>query len=321
MLTDIEVEDYQSLRRVSLKLGGWTVVTGPTGSGKSAVIRAMRLVAGNARGTSYIRHGAKAAKAAIGCQDEGWVAGIERGGRGKDAYRVATPGEGGQPSVREFTKLGGAVPPEVTALLRLSGLNFAGQFDRPYLLDSSGGEIARVLGALTNVTLLFNAAREANRRRLGIAGDLKRAQQQLADARDRIQFYADLKDRRASVSAAEEALERLEVTSQRAGALRALLGRFDAAQEALAQVQAGEAQAPDGGRLEELWGRRAALASLLGQLDAASGEAELAQREEESWTAQAAALEEHHHQILAEAGRCPTCGQEISEEHSGSSDH
>lgn len=57
MLTSVEIENFQSVRRARLELGRFTVVTGATGSGKSAVLRAIRLLAFNARGTSYIMRG------------------------------------------------------------------------------------------------------------------------------------------------------------------------------------------------------------------------------------------------------------------------
>ena len=117
----------------------------------------------------------------------------------------------------------------MTELLELSELNFAAQFDRPFLLDSSGGEIARVLGRLTNVTLLFDAAREANRRRLEVMGDLKRAEANLADLTEAAQRFRGMKERHAAVSEAEEAMERARQLTVRvapaAGADRPAGGR------------------------------------------------------------------------------------------------
>src|SRR3990170_4973292 len=49
MLTTLAVENYRSLRRVVMPLGGLNVVTGANGTGKSSLYRALRLLADSAR--------------------------------------------------------------------------------------------------------------------------------------------------------------------------------------------------------------------------------------------------------------------------------
>ncbi|WP_179466406.1 AAA family ATPase [Mycolicibacterium vinylchloridicum] len=49
MLDTVAVENYRSLRRLVVPLGGCNVVTGPNGSGKSSLYRALRLLADSAR--------------------------------------------------------------------------------------------------------------------------------------------------------------------------------------------------------------------------------------------------------------------------------
>jgi DNA repair ATPase RecN len=319
VLTQVDVENFQSLRKLSLKLGRFTVVTGPTGSGKSAFLRAVRLLAFNARGTGYISRGAKSCKVASGDRGQGWAVGIERGiARGKDAYRVSrlvnhpTQPDGylDEPEVDTYTKLGGEVPPDVARLLGLSELNFAAQFDRPFLLDSSGGEIARVLGKLTNVTLLFDAAREAERRRREIMGDLRRAEANLADLTEAAQRFAGMRERRQAVSEAEEAMQRAHQLTVRAGRLRVLADRLEAAQAALERAVPPEV--PSAERLDELAGKLARLRELSQAYYSGRAEAENAR----DFADQARKAEElahdRLHEVLTEAGQCPTCGQAVA---------
>jgi len=49
MLTTLAVENYRSLRRIVMPLGGLNVVTGANGSGKSSLYRALRLLADASR--------------------------------------------------------------------------------------------------------------------------------------------------------------------------------------------------------------------------------------------------------------------------------
>lgn len=311
MLTSLEVENFQSIRKLSVKLGKFTVVTGATGSGKSAVLRAMRLLAFNARGTGYITRGQKTCKVAAGDQEQGWAVGIERGiARGKDAYRLAHGSQSGdEPHVETFTKLGGEVPEQVQAALQLSELNFAAQFDRPFLLDSSGGEIARVLGRLTNVTLLFDAAREASRRRLEIMGDLKRAEANLVRLTEAAQRFRGMRERHAAVSDAESALENVRGRTAHLDRLRVLAARLEAAEAAL--ERSVPPQVPSAERLDELTSRLGRLRQLLSTLDTAV----LAEAGARFAMGEAAKTEQAGHQrlheVLVAAGQCPMCGSEI----------
>ncbi|MFJ5553541.1 AAA family ATPase [Streptomyces sp. NPDC093225] len=50
MITTLAVENYRSLRRLVVPLGGLTVVTGANGTGKSSLYRSLRLLADSARG-------------------------------------------------------------------------------------------------------------------------------------------------------------------------------------------------------------------------------------------------------------------------------
>ena len=314
MITDLVVEDYQSVRRAHLKLGRFTVVTGPTGSGKSAVLRAFRLVAFNARGIAYIRRGAKSCKVGAGCRDQNWMVGIERGGRGKDMYRLVTSSQSGDaPHVEEFTKLAGAVPAHVSRALQLTPLNFAGQFDRPYLLDDSPGQVARTLGELTNVTLVFEAAREANRRRLTIAADLKRAEEQLASLTEQAKRYRGLRERR---EAADEARDRVDGADY----IRDLLVKLRALHDKLSEEKSAvrtalraldEAEPPSAAGLEDIQEKMGRL-RYLGSSLAESRDMVLAcKKRAEKAVQEEADAHKALHEALLDAGTCPTCGQEF----------
>lgn len=322
MITDLDIRDYQSLARAQIQLGPFTVITGPTGSGKSAVVRAVRLLAFNARGTSYIRHGASSVLSAAGITDgtaearQDWSAGIERGGRGKDSYYIAPAGGG---PVQTYTKLGGQVPEDVSARLRLTELNFAGQFDRPFLLASSAGDVARTLGELTNVTLVFNAGREARRRALRISDQVKVKEQELARLRERAAAFVPLPARIRAAEQAAAALARASQLSDRAGRLRTALGSVMGAQaryEALAAQAGARPLLPGTMQLEGLatWHER--LSALLAEHQARSAEEIRALRAVTALRESEGELERELHDTLEQAGVCPACGQDIKQQRS-----
>lgn len=310
MITDLVVEDYQAVKEARLRLKMFTVVTGPTGSGKSAIIRALRMVVFNQRGTSFVRAGAKSARAAVGVEGEHVVVGIERGK--VNAYRVVSPSSdplSSKAEVQNFTKLAGTVPEEVTAVLRLSDVNFSGQHDPLFLLTSSGGEVARRLGELTNVTLLLDAAREANRRRLEVSRQLQAAEREHEDLFDQLPRFASLKEQLGAMAAADAKLVLVKQMQIAADYLAALIRTASQAQAAL--DAAAVPDLPDIGRLCEIADRRSRLVARLSELhvrDSQAGglrnEAVYAARAQNEALAELKA-------VLTEAGRCPTCGQPV----------
>lgn len=311
-LTTLEVRDYQAIKSASIELGKLTVVTGPTGSGKSALVRALKLVAFNARGNSFVRRGATQTKVAVGSREEGWAASIARGkARTNDSYALSfMPQSGDAPHLEEFTKLGGGVPDEISAAIQLSDINFAGQFDRPFLLDASGGDVARTLGELTNVTLVFNAAREANRRRLALAGSLRDVESSHKQLRDQLEEYKDLKSQLDAMAEAARHMDRATALSDRLVRLGLLIAQHANAAERVELLSrvAAASEPPDPTRLRELREQTVQLQALIGEIkvhreDIRKAKAQAAQADEDLGSA-----EKELKQALVAVGECPTCG-------------
>jgi DNA repair protein SbcC/Rad50 len=308
VLTRIEITDYQSLRRACVPLGRFTVVTGPTGSGKSAVIRALRLLAFNARGAAYIRTGTSLCKVVAGGED--WVAGIQRSvTRGRDGYRLAL----GTETAQTYTKLGGGVPDDILKVLGLTELNFASQFDSPYLLTLSGTETARVLGELTNVTLVFTAAAEAGRRRKELSRDLKAAQGRVEQLAVEAARFQGLGARRAAVVRAGELAEAARDKAARAQRLRLLVTRVRTEQAGLEQARqvVADHALPALDSIEQAAARLSRLRQLAGESRQAAADVVL--YGERVRAAERAEQDAHEavHAALAAAGQCPMCGQDV----------
>jgi recombinational DNA repair ATPase RecF len=83
IITRLGISGYRSLRDVRLELGGFTVVTGANGSGKSSLYRALRLLADIAQGRRHSRGEAGSViarrRGQAGCSDQGtWRDGAGR---------------------------------------------------------------------------------------------------------------------------------------------------------------------------------------------------------------------------------------------------
>jgi exonuclease SbcC len=307
-LTRIEIFNFQSLRHADLELGSFTVIVGPSSSGKSALIRAFKALASNVRGAGVITRGQKAM--AIVARSDTHTITLERSERA-GSYKVSTPQ--GQQS---FTKLAGDVPEQVTAALGIDpvgeggSVNFASQFDKPYLLDESGATVARVLGELTNVTTLFEAVRAANRIRSAASSTLKTRKHDLEHVKYKLTGFAALSERSRLLNEAEQLDQRRQAVDRRIARLEAALKTMRIAERAIAQAAVPEV--PDVAPLADAMRRYRHLQTTLDaeetatvRLNGANYQLVLASKEIERTQA---AL----HEALDAAGVCPTCGQTVT---------
>jgi DNA repair ATPase RecN len=315
MIRQIDIRSFQSLGKVSLQLGRFTVITGRTGAGKSGLIRAIYTLAFNARGTDYITRGEKSCTVSMfgdeieltGMDDDLWFAAIQRGG--KDQYQLGKAGT----KQRVFTKLQGKVPEPVSDTLRLGEINFATQWDHPYLLDATGGDVARVLGKLTNVTVLFKAAQEANRRRLAVMGELKTRESDLAVLEGQKAQYSTLGLEHLSVVSAEVSLAKLTELSQRRARLdwvTTMVARALATLDSLKPVP----EPPSLEKLDTLMARRERLRYLTGQRDNAETRLQLDRTQETITAGTEATCRQELDDYVSQWAVCPTCGQPVAKD-------
>lgn len=305
MINRLSIRNFQSLKSADLDLGTFTVIVGPSSSGKSALIRAVRALASNVRGTGQITRGQK--NLAITAHTDTAVVTLERGER-SGLYRL-TDAHGEQ----IFTKLGAAVPGPVTAALRIEpaidtgSVNFAGQFDKPYLLDESGAVVARQLGELTNVSVIFEAVRAANRARANAASVLKTRRADLTLLTSRLADFTGLGDRLKALDEAEELNARRVTLTARAARLGGLIAHAASVERTLATAL--PPVVPDAAVLNQKLNRLLELKSKLNRIDTQRGRLRTASTEYDAADHGLAHLEFELRTALVRAKVCPTCGQ------------
>lgn len=188
-IKSVFVEDFQSHQKTRIELPGpgqLCVIVGPTDSGKTAIVRALRLLLYNVPlGIEYIRVGRNMATVAVEMSDGTKVA-RERS-KSVNRYRVTKPGQ----SPQVFEGFGGSVPLEVqeaTGVRTVSigdslelALNLSEQLDGPFLGKSvSGPAKAKILGALAGTEEVDEAQRT-------LGTDLHRANQEEKRLADTVQ--------------------------------------------------------------------------------------------------------------------------------------
>ena len=302
MINEVQIKGFQSLHDITVSLSRFTVIVGPSSSGKSAFVRALKTLTNNQRGDAFISHGMNQASI-VAKTDRGTVALF----RGKKNEYVLIPEDGEQ---KTFTKLAGTTPEEVSDFIGIPSrdpLNYANQFDMPYLLTSSAAEVARTLGELTNVSVIFEASREANKRRLAASSLLKTRAGDYESLTANLEKYATLKDNLAAIERAEEYLASATEVQTRITALKNILADLASIPE-----EVTPRTLPDLTEVKDLDRKRRALQQILSGYYASDTEHQEQQTLAESRALQLTALADLKTEALREMGTCPTCGQDTS---------
>jgi len=158
------INNFQSHKNTEITFDeGLTVILGPTDSGKSAIIRALKWVLYNEpRGTDFISVGSNSCRVTVE-MDDGTIITRERSNN-KNRYILITKG-----SKQIFEGFGNTVPVEITKAHGIPkiyldrdstcAVNLAEQLDGPFLLSENAGVRARVLGRLIGIHIIDAAQR------------------------------------------------------------------------------------------------------------------------------------------------------------------
>lgn len=314
----LKISNFQSLESADLELGPFTVIVGPSNSGKSALLRALKAVVRNVNSPSAVKIGKTAFTAQVFFGST--VVSIERG-KSQSAYRVTLPDE----SEEVFTKAGRTVPEEVQKILALPtpegpDLTFSSQIDPPFLLSETGTVAAKMLGDLTNVSKLHAAAKEANRRRLEASKILKIRKDDAVGCAQRLKDeFSDLPVQAKALKESRTLMDSVQDKAREAERLSDVLAQLEMIEAAEEDLRVRLEELPEPSDIESLAEQAG---GLVGQrhalLDVISTLAKLAEAEDTlTGIVQAAEDEAHHYEqeyrsVLREAGTCPVCEQKVA---------
>jgi predicted ATP-dependent endonuclease of OLD family len=308
MIDSIKTVNFQSLQDVDIEFGDFTVIVGASSSGKSALTRAMKAVTSNSLDSDYITRGSK--KSAVSLRTQDTTVTIERELGGSSVYKIAKVGS----KESRFARLNRQVPAEVTEALgmlpstqEVASINFAGQFDTPYLLKEGSSSVARVLGELTNVSTIFAAVKEASRRVKSASSLLnlrKKDQQQLLED---LKKFTDIGNKAKSITLAEVIMAECLELEEQISILQRLLGQLDRASERFVEIPV----VPDLTDLLEAYKNFNDYKYLVRKL-LTNKQAIFAASSQIKEFAEIVELEETKlHATLISEGTCPTCNQQI----------
>ena len=160
MIDSLVIKNFQSHANSNFHFHpGVNAIIGPTDNGKSASLRALRWIIFNKpQGAQYISHWNRKKNG-----DPKDVTSATITIDGTTLSRERSPeGNGYKLDTRFLTSVGKGVPDEVSTILKIDELNIARQHDAPFLLCSSGGEVATYLNSLVHLDTIDKAYSNAD---------------------------------------------------------------------------------------------------------------------------------------------------------------
>lgn len=226
MISEITIKGFQSHVNSTFRLSpGLTVVTGPTDSGKTAIIRAIRWVAFNEpAGDGFVNESVGEALVTITLANGTVITkGRRKGGRTSYQLTLAE----GKPQLFEQAD----VPPEVMAALGITrqkfgdfetALNFAFQLEAPFLISEPPSAGAKVLGVIAGTEIVDLAIKATSKDTHAARAKRLKADQDVQQYEKDLKQYDDLDALIDQGQACETLMQKFDALVTRTATLRVL---------------------------------------------------------------------------------------------------
>lgn len=196
MISSLTIQNFLSHETTEVELSpGVNIIVGPTDSGKSAIIKAIRWAAINRpMGDGMVSSWAGDASTAVELIVDGKSV-IREKGKGINGYYL---------NDQKFSAIKGDVPQEVSNLLNLSELNLQTQFDSHFLLSKSPGEVAQIFNKIAHLDKIDVALQNIQRGSREAQRKLDYDKDSLKDKEERLLAYDSLPEIEALIKTLEE---------------------------------------------------------------------------------------------------------------------
>lgn len=187
MLKELEIHNFQSHKKSKLKFdNGVNVILGPTDSGKTAIIRALRWLMWNRpTGDSFCSTWGGDTKVTV-LTDSHLIERV----KGKENKYVLT----GSEDTIEFKAIGTDVPEQVKQALDIDDINLQRQFDQPFLLSKTPGEIAVHFNKIAGINVIDTAIKNVQKEVRYYSQSVKQRRQDLKEKTKQLDQYDDIEE-------------------------------------------------------------------------------------------------------------------------------
>lgn len=239
-ITAISIEGFQSHVDSALNLcSGLNVITGPSDSGKTAVIRAVRWLAFNEpQGEAFVNEAIGEAIVKL-TLDSGQMI-TKRRRKGKTSYLLQI-NEEDEGSLYEKSE----VPEEVKSWLQIekqhfgdfeAALNFSFQLDPPFLISETASAGAKVMGKLAGTESVDLAIKGISKDTYGARQERTNAEKDIERIAGSMLAYSHIDDAKEAVDLAEMLLEQIEASNTKCEGLKDNRNNYESLKNKLEKI-------------------------------------------------------------------------------------
>ena len=227
MITKVIIENFQSHKKTEVEfVAGTNVIIGESDTGKSAIFRAINWVVTNRPlGEAFRSEWGGDTRVAL-YTSEGHV-----------VERIRTPSRNEYIIDGQVLKAFGTDPPdEVGEILQIDAFNIQEQFETPFLLSNTPGEVARMLNKAASIDDIDKAISGLKSSLNRINTDITYNEKQLKTFTAEMEEYVNLPEIETRVKRVEELEEESGVTADQIADLQQLSARVRWVEEALLET-------------------------------------------------------------------------------------
>lgn len=198
MIKQLNISNFQSHKDTSLVFDkGVNVIVGATDSGKTAIIRALRwLIWNRPSGEAFRSHWGGETKVKLTFENDLFVI-RSKDSQNKYIYNGTTSMAFGQ-----------SVPEEIQRALNMDEINLQMQFDQPFLLTSTPGEVARHFNTISKLDTIDVSIKSIKSNIRELEGEIKHDTQRETDLKEELKQYDDLDKFEAELEVLEDVEEK-----------------------------------------------------------------------------------------------------------------
>lgn len=233
MLSSIHLQNFRSHKDTEIALSqGVNVFIGLSDSGKTNIFRALDWVFNNRPSGDQLRSRWGGDTIVSVKLVEGFAVTRTRT-KTENLYSITD--ESGHETV--FKAFGKDVPREVKELLNLTSINVQSQFDAPFLLSSSSGEVARYLNQVANLESIDITMLNIGRVKKEASTNLDYAKSELEKLEEQVEEYANLDRIEDRVVKVEKLARYFKAAKQKYTSLTALITSTEDQESALSRLR------------------------------------------------------------------------------------
>lgn len=217
MINSLTIKNFQSHKKNKLVFDkGINMIIGQTDAGKSGIIRALSWgITNKPSGEEFRSDWGGLTRVSIKLDDKK----IDRvKGTNRNTYNLKWEGKHS-----EFKSFGQDVPKDIKELVNFSPLNMAGQFDSPFLLSVSGGEVAKYLNKIVQLDKIDLSLTNINRVLRQEQTELRYKEKELREVEEKLGEFHWIQEAEGQLVALEAAQSKMSDKKGKANELSDLL--------------------------------------------------------------------------------------------------